>query len=299
MGVLVTNPDNNPLAEPPEITARPTGPIQLAKPVTRYAAIKPPYLIAHRGGAGIGPENSMTAFARSVELGCRYLETDVRTTCDNHAVAFHDATLDRTTDRTGALNKHNWRSVSKAIIRGSSEGIPLLEDVLGSFPGVRFMIDLKDRHSIPALTAAINRTNTASRVCLAGSWDSWLHQVRANCGPQLSLALGWRTLTTLLVAPRFAATSKRHPNTGQTFAHVPWRIGRLAVMANPTKRALIHQAATRQGLGLMVWTVDCPHDAALLLAEGVTGIITDYPNKIRHLWHHPTTPPHATPRHTA
>ena len=62
-------------------------------------------MIAHRGGALDGRENSMTAFARAVELGYRYLETDVQVTADEVLVAFHDDRLDRVTDRPGGSGR--------------------------------------------------------------------------------------------------------------------------------------------------------------------------------------------------
>lgn len=68
-----------------------------------YGEETEPLAIAHRGGAALGPENTLAAFAMSTALGLRYLESDVRLTADGHLVCFHDETLDRiTTGRGGS-----------------------------------------------------------------------------------------------------------------------------------------------------------------------------------------------------
>ena len=59
-----------------------------------YGEETEPLAIAHRGGAALGPENTLAAFAMSTALCLRYLESDVRLTADGHLVCFHDDTLD-------------------------------------------------------------------------------------------------------------------------------------------------------------------------------------------------------------
>src|ERR1700694_6330123 len=62
------------------------------------------WTIAHRGASGHAPENTMAAFRRAVELGARFIETDLQITRDARVIAIHDFTLDRTTSGTGQVH---------------------------------------------------------------------------------------------------------------------------------------------------------------------------------------------------
>src|SRR5947209_10685248 len=122
-----------------------------------------PLAFAHRGGAAHNPENSWAAFEHAARLGYAYLETDARSTSDGRLIAFHDAELDRVTDRTGRVRKLTWADVSAARINGTDE-IPLLEDLLGTFSELRFNIDLKDEGTIRPLNDVLRRTAGWERV---------------------------------------------------------------------------------------------------------------------------------------
>src|SRR5213078_954322 len=101
-----------------------------------------PIAFAHRGGASDHPENTLPAFQHAIDLGYRYLETDVHATADGVVVAFHDTTLDRVTDHIGRIAELPWSVVREARVAGT-EPIPLLEDLLAAWPEARINIDPK------------------------------------------------------------------------------------------------------------------------------------------------------------
>ena len=80
-------------------------------------------------------------------------------------VAFHDKTLDRVTDRTGAIASPAAPEVAAARIDGT-DPIPLLEDLLGAWPDVRFNIDVKDAPAARPLAELIRKTAAWDRICI-------------------------------------------------------------------------------------------------------------------------------------
>jgi glycerophosphoryl diester phosphodiesterase len=64
-----------------------------------------PVSFAHRGGAGIAPENTLEAFRKALKVGAGVLELDVHTTADGHVVVIHDDVVDRTTEGTGPVRE--------------------------------------------------------------------------------------------------------------------------------------------------------------------------------------------------
>ena len=136
-----------------------------------------PLAFAHRGGAGEGHENTAAAFGRAVALGYTYLETDAHATSDGVLLAFHDHTLERVTDRSGRIAELPYSQVRGALI-GGTEPIPLLEDLLGSWPEVRFNIDVKEPGAIGPLAEAVRRTAAYDRICLTSFSDERLRRAR-------------------------------------------------------------------------------------------------------------------------
>ncbi|MCW2899882.1 MAG: glycerophosphoryl diester phosphodiesterase [Streptosporangiaceae bacterium] len=256
-----------------------------------------PIPFAHRGGAQDGLENSMPAFQRAVDLGFRYLETDVHATADGVLVAFHDHTLDRVTDRHGTIARMPYAEVAGARI-GGAEPIPLLEDILGSWPDARVNIDIKEAPALSPLVEVLHRTNAWRRVCITSFSTRRLTQLRARLPlfteQDVCTALGPRGVMALRARSYGGPLERmvRLAATGVACAQVPHSLGRMPFVSE----AFVDEAHTL-GLKVHAWTVNEPAEMDRLLDLGVDGIMSDDLLTLRDVmtargqWRHVTTPP--------
>ena len=234
----------------------------------------PPRAFAHRGwhvGELAGLENSMAAFQRAFDEGFRYLETDVRLTSDGQLIAFHDARLDRVTDRQGLVGAMPWREVRQARI-GGTEPIPLMAELLDAFPTAFFNIDAKSDAAAAPLVDLVMKSGSAARVCLGSFSDRRLAAIRAACGPEVATSMGSREIFRLV---RASALQRRFELPARA-AQVP--VGMRGVpIVTPRFIGRAHAA----GLEVHVWTIDDPLEMRRLLTLGVDGIMTDRPELLR------------------
>ena len=108
-------------------------------------------VIAHRGASNVAPENTVRAIEAAVELGVAGVEIDVRESADGVPVVIHDATVDRTTDGSGAVGDHTVEEL-RALDAGDGEPVPTLDEALAALgPGTLAVVELKE----PGLGAAV------------------------------------------------------------------------------------------------------------------------------------------------
>lgn len=243
------------------------------------AEVYPDYLspefvaMAHRGGsfmtANLGIENTTRAFANAVELGFRYLETDVHTTRDGHLVAFHDDTLDRLTDVEGSLRDLTLEEIGECLV-GDREAIPTMDELFETFPDVNFNIDIKSATAVQGLVDCIKRHGAERRVCVASFARTRIRRFRSLL-PRVPTAIsptGVAALTMGGISPG-----------GQVY-QVPLQhpVGPVTVdIVTPKNIERIHQA----GKKIHVWTVDEPTTMHRLIDWGVDGIVTDRPDSLK------------------
>jgi glycerophosphoryl diester phosphodiesterase len=223
---------------------------------------------AHRGAAPDGLENTLVAVERVVRLGYGYLETDVRATRDGVAVLLHDPTLDRTTDRTGAVRELAWAEVRRARV-GGREPVPRLDDLLGSYPDLRVNLDVKTPDAVLPLVGAVRRADAVDRVCVGSFHDRLVAEARARLGPRLCTSLGPRGVLQLrLVSLRRRPAAA--PAPAAACAQVPVRFGGVRVL----DRRFV-AAAHERGLPVHAWTINDRRVMVRLLDLGVDGIMSD------------------------
>jgi glycerophosphoryl diester phosphodiesterase len=232
-----------------------------------------PLAFAHQGAhfEGATGENTMESFEAAVALGYRYLETDAHATTDGVLVAFHDDTLDRLTDRAGAIRDLPWAEVRAARVRGR-QGIPLLEDVLTTWPDVRVNIDPKHDAAVDPLIELIRRTGSIDRVCVGAFSDARLARVRSALGNRICTSMGPRQVRRLVLASR--GVPGRRPSAA--CVQVPVKFRRVTIV---TERLVA--AAHRHDLQVHVWTINDAVEMHRLLDIGVDGIMTDRPDVLK------------------
>ncbi|MEU6245018.1 glycerophosphodiester phosphodiesterase [Streptomyces sp. NPDC047024] len=231
-----------------------------------------PLAFAHRGGAAEGLENTVAQFRRAAELGYRYMETDVHTTADGRLVAFHDPTLDRTTDGRGRIADLPWREVSEARVAGK-EPVPLFEELLETFPEVRWNVDLKSESALVPFLDLVERTDAWDRVCAGSFSEARVVRAQRLAGPRLATSFGTRGVLGL----RLRSWGLPVPVRGSAVAaQVPE-----AQSGVPVVDAAFVRAAHARGVQVHVWTINESERMHRLLDLGVDGIMTDHIDTLR------------------
>ena len=208
----------------------------------------------------------MSAFAKAVSLGYRYVETDVHASRDGVLFAFHDDDLLRTCGVNAKINDLDSSEVAAIAVEGS-EHIPTLSELVTTWPNLRINIDCKADPAVEPLIAAIRQHDLYDRVCIGSFSDRRLKSIREACGPRLCTSMGPKEVAMLRLR---SWTKSQGRDLAPLAAQVPPRQGPLPIV---DKRFVTH--AHELGLHVHVWTIDDRSEMHELLDLGVDGIMTD------------------------
>ena len=247
-----------------------------------------PLVMAHRGGGGLWPENTLYAFERAAEMGVDVIETEIRSTADNNLVLMHDKTVDRTTNGKGPVNSLTLKELKKFDagykwtadrgrtfpFRGKGITVPALEEVFTALPNIRMNIDMKEVNPFVAakLCEIIHSFDRVEKVMVASFSARALRDFRQIC-PEVATSAGRGEVTLFfLVNLIFLGAAYAPPCHA---LQIPEYSNGLHVL---TKRFL--RTAHSHKFKVHVWTVNQMEDMQRLLELGVDGIITDYPHQL-------------------
>tara|TARA_R110000868_G_scaffold31627_14_gene115842 strand:+ start:5431 stop:6207 length:777 start_codon:yes stop_codon:yes gene_type:complete len=226
---------------------------------------------AHRGGAGNWPENTMPAFQGAVELGYRYVETDVHATRDGVLLAFHDDQLDRVTDQVGVIAEMDFADVSRARVDGV-EPIPRLEELLLAWPDLRVNIDPKRDNAVEPLIRVLRDCGAVERVCVTSFSGARTVAAREALGPRLCTGLGPGATSRLRFSSWSGPLGFLWGGFAGGCAQIPIEQYGIRLVDG-----LLVGRAHALGLQVHVWTIDDPAEMNRLADLGVDGLMTDQP----------------------
>jgi glycerophosphoryl diester phosphodiesterase len=234
------------------------------------------WTIAHRGASGHAPENTMASFRRAVELGATFIETDLQITRDAQVIAIHDPTLDRTTTGRGQVHLLTLQQI-RALDAGAwygdgrsgefaGERVPTLDEILdfANEQDVIFYLEIKSGPAWGvehAVVAALRDQGASARVVIL-SFDP--HAIDSI----------FRLDTTMMTG--FLC---EHPSNDLVERTVRAGARQLVARGDLITPGIVEKAH-HAGLQVVAWTINEPEQMRRLIADGVEGIITDYPDRL-------------------
>ncbi len=242
----------------------------------------PPQVIAHGGGEGLGPSNTILAMQRSIAAGADILDADLWMTGDGVIVARHDRDVATSTDGIGNIDQLGWSDVQRLDARAKWSGepiaepvrVPSLEQILREFPDQRIALEIKQKSPSMAvpLCRLLESTKSVERVYLSAREDGEGDAVHAECPDSTLITTTYTDLAEMRAAHDTGEAWCAPSPLGQP----PYRTGRFT-------RADI-QWSHDHGMAIYTWTVDDADTLRALAEAGVDGVYTRRPDIARRVF---------------
>ena len=218
--------------------------------------------LSHRGNSKKFIENSFEAFNSVVQMGYKYIETDLRMTLDKEVIAFHDPDLKRLFNLDLQVKDLTFNEIAN-LFKEKNCSLLTLEDVLKEFPKIYFNIDLKVEEVIQDSIKVVADFNAFDRVCFASFHSNRTGKVlRYNQNAIVSMGMKDVALFKFL----------KFNNKNIKIIQIPLKWKGIKIL---TKNLI--QKAHKNKLLVHVWTINDRKTINNLIDLGVNGIITDEP----------------------
>lgn len=255
-----------------------------------FDGVRAPLHISHRGGAGLYPENTMHAFTEAVQRhGTDVLELDVRLSRDGEVVVWHDETVERCSDGSGAVSALTWKELAQLdaayhFTPADGSGFPLrrkgiaparFEELLTALPSTRLNVELKCAEVLQPFVALVKKHAALPRLCIGSEHDDIAGQL-FNALPDGCHFYPKEALTTFI----WAAREGEQPPADDRFSvlDMPFEWQGIALFDE-----LLRATAAQAEKWVNVWTVNDEPTMRSLITAGVGGVMTDRPDVLRSL----------------
>jgi glycerophosphoryl diester phosphodiesterase len=214
------------------------------------------FIIGHRGARAVEPENTLRAINEGMKCA-DYVEVDARLSKDRVPVIIHDATLDRTTNSTGAVGLYMVRELRK-FDAGKREMIPTLEEVCLLVTGrCGLFCEIKEQGSEEEICNVLSRTGPKNLYIV-----SFHHQSLIAARSLLpSVRTGLIISSTVDNLPELAA------HLGVHAVLMKWNLVNLDLVL----------ACHDRNLEVITWTLDTPAEFGEAADLGIDGLASDNP----------------------
>lgn len=238
-------------------------------------------ILAHGGGQGVAPTNTLLALQTAARDGADIVEIDVQLTKDNVLIVHHDDTLDAATDLSGPIASLTWAQIAaldkggRAIINGrtfsgTAAKVARLDDVLAALPNRRWNIEIKNNSAIGGdqTCQSIKRAGLARLVLVASFHDSAMASFRAAC-PQVATSMAPNEIRKFVFGAHLRLA--RFVNTPAVAVQVPVAAGGFDLTD-----ARFVAALKARNIKLHYWTINEPSQMRALIDAGADGLLTDF-----------------------
>lgn len=248
-----------------------------------------PMIMAHQGGEGERPSNTMLAFQEAVHAGADVIDTDMQMTKDGVLVLIHDEAVDRTTNGKGYVRDLRLSELKKLDAaynfttdqgktfpyRGTGVTVPTVEETFQAFPNLRIGIEIKPTSPLSIsrdFCDLIRRYHMEQNVLVSSFFQDTMDEFRKSC-PEVATSA---TLSEVLQFMRWNTVGMaRIISPKYDCFQVPETSGAIDVIT-PS----FIKASQERKLRILPWTINDEAAFQRLAAEGSVAINTDYPAKM-------------------
>jgi glycerophosphoryl diester phosphodiesterase len=231
-------------------------------------------VFAHRGASGYAPENTLAAFKLADDQGADGIELDVQMTSDGHLVVIHDETLDRTTDGHGwvkdaTLDQIKQLDASMGDPDHPGQPIPTLTEVFDLLADSSMLINIEIKDGQVAYPGI------AEKVLELIDQRNWEYRITISSFNHITLA-HIRQIGSLVYTGVLFQDVLYEP---WNYAHQLWATALHPHFLYVDSVPDLIDESRNSLLEINVWTVNEIADIDRMLARGVDGIITNYPDR--------------------